>query len=106
MVNEITPPYYAELAYQKAEFNLRGKHFDLIPNDAIGVLARENGNPTELVNTSSAVYLLEVMNRIDDTDVTFEQGEIHNLSTPVYLGAIVSLDRQTIYWVNRSQPLP
>jgi hypothetical protein len=76
----------------------------LIPEDAVGIPAADNENPTELINTQYP-DLVGILTERSDTMLKFtsSQSSTHGAS---YLGCIVSADRQTIYWVNNSKPLP
>jgi hypothetical protein len=40
-----------------------------------------------------------------DNEITFAAGEAAE-HVPLYLGAILSADRSTVYWVNNTRPLP
>ena len=84
---------------------VEGLNLNLIPSDAIGILARSNDNPLELRESSSAAVLVPLTISGVDT-ITLSQGTAHELSGLTYLGGIVSSDRNTVFWVNTSQPLP
>lgn len=40
------------------------------------------------------------------SEMTLTTGVSHNYTVPRYLGAILSNDRTTVYWVNNTAPLP
>lgn len=104
MVHEISPSYYAADETQNG-YILKGENFDMIPADAVGVMSRLNDEPLENLNSSVRAFLY----RIDAStkkEMTLVQESEQALSANTYLGAIVSNDRQTVYWVNETKPLP
>lgn len=100
----MSPTYYATGSYIM-EPVLTGRGFSEIPDDAIGIGAKVNNNPLEYILTTNAVLLLQIAEK-NDIMMRMTQDKQHGHRDPVYLGAIVSADRQTIYWVNNTQPLP
>lgn len=84
---------------------MTGKAFDLLPVDAIGILAKNNDNPLELRNTSYPPNLLDIAEKSDET-LTLNARQVTSHIDAYYLGAIISADRETVYWVNESRPLP
>lgn len=103
-MEEITPPFYANEEIV-SEYTLRGAGFSSIPEDAVGLYSSDNANPLERLNTDSQSLLFSVV--VDD-DTTLRaicmQPSKHYRDN--YLGAIVSADRQHVYWVNDAEPLP
>lgn len=73
--------------------------------DAIGVVAFANDTPLQNRYTESETRITNVTS-VTNNVVTLEQAAEHSLASPYYLGAIVSQDRETIYWVNETRPLP
>lgn len=104
MVNSIRPTYYAQ-GFHKADFVLEGTNFQLIPLDAIGVLSTDNDNPLINRNTNNPDNIVPIT-MLSPFGLTLEQDAIHNRSYNVYLGTIISADRQTVYWENNTKPLP
>jgi hypothetical protein len=105
-VKEITPTYYAVTEGNiRAEFELSGGGFDYIPSNAIGILSGNNNEPLMYRNVESTSYILDIRSK-SNTRISLraESGTKH--SSPIYLGAILSPDRQVIYWVNNTQPIP
>ena len=84
---------------------LSGSGFDLIPSDAVGVIALTNDAPLANINTERDDWLFDLTNKTS-TDMVFDQKILASHDRATYLGAIVSADRQTVYWVNESRPLP
>lgn len=86
-------------------YELHGSGFDSIPANAVGIVALNNDEPLEYINTTNEGGLVRIgektQNRIT---LTQQQQYYHSIAT--YLGAIVSADRQTIYWMNSTKPLP
>ena len=80
-------------------------HFDLIPNDAVGLFAFQNAVPLTYKDTSNPALMYEIVSKTDSEMVlrclSPNTGHGNN-----YLGGIVSADRQTIFWVNDTNPLP
>lgn len=104
MVYGIWPTYYADGRY-KADMVLRGFNFGLIPSDAIGVLSDDNERPLMNRNTQRASDMVAV-GQINGYMMTLTQAEEHTHANRMYLGAILSADRQTVYWENTTRPLP
>lgn len=104
MVYDIKPTYYAAGRY-KADFGLRGFNFALIPSDAIGVLSDDNDRPLMNRNSQRASDMVSVA-QLDGMRMTLTQAGEHTHANRMYLGAILSADRQTVYWENTTRPLP
>ena len=104
MVTNISPSYYAENVTVTG-YDLTGKGFPGIPDDAVGVLAYDNNNPEQYKTTQSNYNLYKITAKTKET-LNLEQVEVAPHSQPNYLGCIVSADRQTTYWVNDTKPLP
>lgn len=104
MVESVNPTYYAARVLNSG-FVLKGKGFSLIPNDAIGLYSNQNNNPLVYRQSLSPDTLYVIENKTNTTIefVSMEPLETHGAN---YLGAIVSADRQTIYWINETMPLP
>ena len=85
-------------------YTLTGFRFDLIPEDALGILARSNDDPLEFryLNNSSDLYSITSKS---STEMILVQQNTAQHSVDTYLGAIVSNDRNVVYWVNNSKPL-
>lgn len=77
----------------------------MIPNDALGILSNGNTAPLYFRNTTQRSLLFEITEKSDDTLVLTAM-EQSTAGGAVYLGCVVSSDRQTIYWVNETRPLP
>lgn len=103
MVNEISPTYYAAGAFERP-FTLRGEGFSHLPSDAYGLLSNTNDDPMHWGGVSDAARFTPV-HVINDTtmEVNFPYG---GLGYDVYLGVIISQDKQTVYWTNNTRPLP
>lgn len=84
---------------------LDGKGLLLIPGGATGIVSFNNDEPLERLNDTSGYYSVPIMERFA-TRLLLRPWSPHGFQYPYYLGAIVSADRQTIYWVNNSRPLP
>lgn len=89
----------------KAVFDVVGGGFDQIPQDAIAILADRNTAPTEYKDSTLSAWSAN-LTIISPFEMEVTQAQAHTHSANFYLGAIVSADRQTIYWVNETQPLP
>lgn len=77
----------------------------MIPRNAIGVLSSQNANPGQYRYSDSTSWIGTV-NIINDSNMEVLQDRAHNHGTNAYLGMIVSEDRETVYWVNTTKPLP
>lgn len=104
MVDAITPTYYAGTDVTKS-YDLTGLHFDGIPNDAVGIYANNNEKPLEFINSDLGYHLFTILEKTNTSMRLLSNYQVaHNAQN--YLGAIVSANRQTIYWVNDTKPLP
>lgn len=104
MVAEINPNYYAG-GVLNTGFNLMGSDFDVIPSDAVGLYARYNDNPLEFRYSLSPSLLYSITEKTNEA-MSLESNNSETTHGKNYLGAIVSNDRSTIYWVNNTKPLP
>lgn len=104
MVREVEPNYYAEGRLRR-NFTVRGEYLDIIPSNAIGILSTDNNNPLQHRDSVSDVIVIPLANQTERS-LEFEQELEHTLTQSSYLGAILSNDRQEVYWVNESRPLP
>lgn len=103
MVTEISPTYYAAGRY-KLRFVLRGAGFDAIPDDAVAVPSQYNDRPLVNRNVTDPDVLMVIESRTEN-EIVFSAAREANLHEG-YLGSILSNDRETIYWVNETKPLP
>lgn len=87
------------------ESQLEGVNFDQIPSDAVGVMSEFNNDPLNRKDTTSPIYVLNIVEKTGNRMILRAGGSADH-STPFYLGAILSADRETIYWVNETKPLP
>lgn len=103
-MDRITPSYYAS-GTTVGRFELTGRFFDRLPDDAIGVMALSNNNPLQFRYSVEATQTFKIDAK---TSKTLEMSQItasaHDKS--VYLGAILSADHEIIYWINNTNPLP
>lgn len=105
VVFNIDPTYYAAGNY-KGRVVLSGVNFDMIPSDAIAMASTSNENPLQLrYYTSDNSYIFTMISKTDN-EIVFEQDGIHSHSTGMYLGAILSPDRNVVYWINETRPMP
>lgn len=103
-MNEISPNYYAEFE-RVTQYELTGDRFDMLPDDAIGILSTENDNPLSARYNQNARNIFDITARTNETmTLKVRNEESHNEAN--YLGVILSADRETIYWINESKPLP
>ena len=84
---------------------LRGRGFEVIPDNAVGVIAFDNDKPLENIDAEYAYWLFDITEK-SEGEMTLLQRQPTAHSVSSYLGAVVSVDRQTLYWVNNTKPLP
>lgn len=104
MVLEISPNYYAQ-GVRTADFVLTGENFDEIPANALGVYSSDNDDPLQHRYDREANRVFRIAEQ-SETSLTLTPQASSIPSVPVYLGAIVSQDGATVYWINNSKPLP
>lgn len=103
MVN-INPTYYAA-GNPTNQYRIDGFGFNNIPTNAVGIFSADNNLPLYYINTSTSEWLFDI--EVINDNVLIATCRMPNThSTPNYLGGIVSEDRQTIYWINSTKPLP
>ena len=76
-----------------------------IPDDALGIMAVSNNYPTEFVASTERTQLFGISGRSANS-IVLSQLITSSHAVKTYLGAIVSADRRTVYWVNDTRPLP
>lgn len=101
MVLEIEPTFYAAGKYY-VRFELHGHGLSNIPSNAVGVWATDNNDPLASRETPYPMTILEK----NDELLVIGQSYDSSHATPFYLGAILSPDRQVVYWINDTKPLP
>lgn len=104
MVESISPTYYAADTEWVEEYVLTGVDFDVIPSDAIGIMAVSNERPLAYRYDNTAYHLFNIVEK-SDSSMRLSTRQTTILTRNNYLGAIVSNDRKTVYWVNRTNPL-
>lgn len=104
MVDEISPNYYAK-NQATGSFTLTGKGFDVIPQNALGLMSYINSNPLQYQNDESPVHIYDIVEKTDSS-LRLQVRESRTLTHNNYLGAIVSTDRKATYWINQAKPLP
>ncbi len=86
-------------------YMLEGVAFELIPNDAVGIIGSSNGATREWLNTESPRQIYDITSRTKNS-IIMTQRETSTHGTNSYLALIVSPDRSKIYWENETRPLP
>ena len=103
-MTNISPDYYAQSVLNSG-FWISGSGLNNIPNDAVGLYASSNESPLAFRDATNVRFLYRIASKTDNS-VYLESYDPTLTHAANYLGAIVSADRQTIYWVNDSQPIP
>lgn len=83
-----------------------GENFDVIPDDALGIIAYRNDIPLQLLNTQSPSQLFRIISKEDGLMVLRQSYDSGPHERNSYIGGIVSEDRSKVYWVNNTNPLP
>lgn len=102
-MTEITPPYYAA-GRLALSFNIVGRGFSQISGGVRAVTARANNFPLEYINHSFDNKTIIEAQVISD-NLIVAQGAESDYPSPRFVGALVSMDRTMIYWVNETKPL-
>lgn len=103
-MDEVSPAYYAA-GEVVGTYELNGRGFMSIPNNAIGTIATDNNAPESNRGTSSAASRFRIVSKSDTKLVVAQIATVAH-SADNYLGAIYSADFSTSYWVNNTKPLP
>lgn len=80
------------------QFVVTGSGFDSIPYDAVAVIGTQ-GYPLNQRYTNDPWAVMHIVSKSDES-IEFSASVSYNFSSPHILGAILSEDRQIIYWVN------
>lgn len=76
----------------------------LVPDDALLVVSNNNDNPLAFID-GAARYFYPITSRTDSS-IVFSLSTSNSFGEDMYGAAIVSQDKQTVYWENKSKPLP
>lgn len=68
-------------------------------------MAYDNNDPLVYKNAQDSERLYRITEKTEN-EMKLVQITSSPHSVPTFLGAIVSTERQTIYWVNNTKPLP
>ena len=77
----------------------------MIPDDAVGIVAADNGNPLQFRYNEFSTTRFHIGERTDTSMEMIPNSESAR-ATSTFLGGIVSSDRETVYWVNETRPIP
>lgn len=102
-MENVSPLYYAS-GERTGDYILVGSNFDLIPDSAVGLLAINNDLPLEFIDKTTDNFLFSVFEKTENRIVLRPNVSVTH-SSDSFIGAIVSNDRRTVYWVNDSKPL-
>lgn len=78
---------------------------DVDPTQLVAVVMYDNNNPLQ-ERYSEETYSVLPFYAYNDGVLSFQWGVTGSISIPYSVGAIMSLDRETIYWVNETKPIP
>ena len=84
---------------------MTGEHFAQIPNNAVGLYAVSNDDPLASRYGDVDWYFYDIVENTG-TSMRLVSRNAFGHAVANYLGGIVSADRQIVYWVNNSRPLP
>lgn len=82
-----------------------GRFFDRIQDGSIGIYATSNDDPLAKRYSMNNNDLFDIVNK-SDTTMRVEARVQQSHSSNNFLGALVSQDREIVYWVNNTRPLP
>ena len=88
---------------------MQGERFNDLPADAVAIAMRDNDNPLEFLDIpyTPDERRHAIMTIIERTDTTMTMAcEVASEHGALSIGAITSADRQVVYWVNDTRPLP
>ena len=87
------------------QYEVTGSGFNSMPAQIVGIAASDNNNPLRHRYENFPAFLLYPIER-SDTRLVLEARNTEQYNSRYYLGGIVSEDRETLYFVNNSNPLP
>lgn len=103
MVSSVSPNYYATGNF-KFSFEVIGENFDVLPNDIIGLPSTNNNDPLLYRDSQATSIVCSVAEKSNNRMLLNAVDEAEH--SPAYLGALLSADRETVYWTNNTKPLP
>lgn len=68
-------------------------------------MAIANDDPTALINSTDQTHIYSIISK-QDMEMTLKQSQQGTHGANTFIGCIVSVDRQIIYWINDTNPLP
>lgn len=68
-------------------------------------MSQYNDRPLENIDSQNPMLILKIIERSEGT-MRLKADSGQTAGAARYLGAIVSEDREIIYWVNETEPLP
>lgn len=86
-------------------YELSGLNFDLMPEQIVGLASSFNDKPLMHINDTAVHFILNPIER-DSTHMVLECSIEVQYNSSYYLGGIVSENREIIYFVNNTKPLP
>lgn len=104
-MTQVSPDYYAAGVAPRT-YDLVGEYFTQIPADAIGIKSYNNDDPLENIENTLSRNIYSITEKTDTTLKLQVRAAEFVPTHENYLGAIVSSNREVIYWVNESRPLP
>lgn len=103
MVEDISPSYYAAGNY-RIRFTVTGRGFDNLPSDVVGTISFYNDDPLRFRYETGPNFYCTIISKSNSEIVLAAAGAVEH--SALYLGAILSNDRETIFWINETRPLP
>lgn len=79
--------------------------FDLIPDDAIGIISYDNDDPLQQLPEGTFRTKVRIVER-GVNYLKMESNIAHAYSGNFYLGVIRNIAAEKNYWVNDTKPLP
>lgn len=76
-----------------------------VPMNAVGVMSHLNNDPLVSRYVTNVLYLYHVVS-VSENEIIMEPNVVAARALDFYLGGILSADRQNLYWVNNTSPLP
>lgn len=102
-MTEVIPPYYASGRFVH-RYTLVGNGFLYLPSDCVAVPSDLNANPLVTRYSVDPSVVMHIVERTNNS-IVFE-ADAESVHTACYIGAVLSNDREEVYWLNESRPLP
>ena len=103
-VSSVTPAYFA-VDEDLGRVTVLGEGFSEIESGALAWVSQDNNNPLQFYDQEADVYKYDV-EVVSDNELLLIPKHSSRAVRNTYIGVIASPDREKVYWLNNTNPLP